>query len=359
MLSSNRKVKEKSPKQLSRIKLDGFKSIEFCELELGNLNVIIGCNGSGKSNFISFFKMIQQILDQKLQIYVTQHGGPDSLLHYGRRCTPSLSYEIEFGKNVYSAALNPTLDNRMMFIREKFMAATRFQESSGHTESRFLTFSNLASGIWAGFKAMLNWRVYHFHDTGESSLIKQQHGINANDFLRHDARNLAAFLYFLKEKHNDSYKKIVDTVKLVAPFFEDFCLRPNPGNENMIELEWKHTEEDMPFKAFMLSDGTLRFICLATVLLQPAAYQPETIVIDEPELGLHPTAINILASLMRSASKNRQLLIATQSTELLTHLEDARIFVAELKQRATVFRQLEGDELKKWLENYNEGSLAQ
>lgn len=299
--------------------------------------------------------MIQQILVQKLQIYVTQHGGPDSLLHHGRRNTSGLSFEIEFGKNIYAGVLNPTLDNRMMFSREKFTAANRFQEASGHTESHFPTFSNLGSGIWSSFKAMQDWRVYHFHDTGESSPIKQSHGINANDFLRPDACNLAAFLFFLQEKHNDSYRKVVETVKKVAPFFDDFYLRPNPNNESMIELEWRQVDNEMPFKAFMLSDGTLRFICLATVLLQPSEFQPETILIDEPELGLHPLAINILVSLMREASKTKQLLIATQSTDLVNHLAEANIFIAELKNKATVFRKPAIDELKTWLAGYSAG----
>lgn len=346
-----------NPKQLSRIVIRGFKSIRDCDLELGDLNVIIGANGAGKSNFISFFRMIQQMLEQKLQVFVAHQGGPDSLLHFGRRTTAELAFELCFGENIYSGIFCPTQDNKLAFVQEKFALPDRFQDASGHLESHFSVFSKIGSGLWSGFSAMKTWRVYHFQDTGETSLIKQMHGLNVNDYLRPDARNLAAFLYLLKEKYNDSYLRIVKTIRLVAPFFEDFALRPHPSNENMIELEWKQKGEDVPFKAFMLSDGTLRFIALTTVLLQPEHLQPETIIIDEPELGLHPFAISIFAGMVRSVSQNRQIILATQSPDLVNEFSPENIVVADRQGNSTSFKRLDATKLEGWLEEYSLGEL--
>ncbi len=346
-----------NPKQLSRIVIRGFKSMRECDLELGDLNVIIGANGAGKSNFISFFRMISKILEQKLQTFTAYLGGPDSILFFGRKMTPELSFEIYFGSNIYSSILQATQDNRLTFVQEKLAIPGRWQDAAGDTESQFNALVKAGSGLFSDFVSMKNWRIYHFQDTSETSPVKQLHGVNINDYLRPDGCNLAAFLYFLKEKHHEHYERIVKTIRLVAPFFEDFALRPNPTNENMIELEWRHRGEDIPFKAFMLSDGTLRFICLATVLLQPEHLQPETIIIDEPELGLHPMAIGIFAGMARSVSKSRQIIIATQSPELVSEFSPENIVVANRQDNATSLKRLDARKLSDWLEEYSLGEL--
>lgn len=346
-----------NPKQLSRIFIRGFKSIRECDVELGDLNVIIGANGAGKSNFISFFRMIQQMLEQKLQLFVTQQGGPDSILHFGRKTTRETSFKLSFGDKNYSAILYPTQDNRLTFEQEKLALSDQWQDASGHAESSFNVMAQVGDGAYSDFLVMKNWRVYHFHDTGETALVKQMHGLNVNDYLRSDGRNLAAFLYLLREKYNDCYQRIVNTIRLVAPFFEDFALRPNPANENLIELEWLHNGEDAPFKAFVLSDGTLRFICLTTVLLQPEHLQPETIIIDEPELGLHPLATGIFAGMVRSVSKSRQIILSTQSPDLLSEFAPENIIVADRQGNSTSLKRLDTTKLEEWLKDYSLGEL--
>ena len=141
-----------------------------------------------------------------------------------------------------------------------------------------------------------------------------------NDFLRHDASNLAAFLYFLRERHEGSYGLIQRTVRRVTPFFDDFQLKPLKLKPDDIRIEWRHTRSDQYFDASSLSDGTLRFIALATLFLQPREYRPSVILVDEPELGLHPYAIEMLASLIRQASVDTQVIVSTQSSLLLDTL---------------------------------------
>jgi predicted ATPase len=347
--------------QLSRIVLRGFKSIRECDLKLKELNVLIGPNGAGKSNFIGFFRLIQQLLEGNLQVYVGKQGGPDALLHFGRKKTDSLDAELYFGNNGYKFSLEPTQDNRMMFANEKFWWNIKgdWNISSGHFETRVESQKGKTGLYDFTVPPMKTWRVYHFHDTSENAWIKQLHGINDNLYLRPDARNLAAFLYLLKNQHHSHYARIVKTIRLAAPFFGDFSLRPNPENTDKIELEWFEKGEDIPFKAHLLSDGTLRFICLVTVLMQPEEFQPETILIDEPELGLHPFAINLLASLLRSTSKQRQVIVSTQSADLLNEFSAEDVIVADRTEGYTSLHHLDPEDLQSWLEEYTLGELWQ
>lgn len=346
-------------KQLTKIVLNGFRSIQSCELELKELNVLIGCNGAGKSNFIGFFKMIQQMLAQNLQAYVGAQGGPDAILHFGRKHTSELTAELFFGENGYKCTLTPTQDNRMMFSKESFYwtQSGPYPLGSGHFETK----AHEGTGTYIDSyvrPALRDWRVYHFHDTSNSALVKQKHGLNENAVLLPDARNLAAFLYLLEKKHEENYTRIVKTIQLAAPFFDDFVLRPDPHNESVIQLEWKEKGQDSTFTAAALSDGTLRFICLATLLLQPEEKQPATILIDEPELGLHPFAIRVLAAVIKAVSGKKQVIISTQSVELLNEFSPEDIIVADRQGHQSVFRRLGKDELTDWLDQeYSLGEL--
>lgn len=347
------------PDQLSRLVLNGYKSIAECDIVLGRLNVLIGANGAGKSNFIGFFRLIRKILDGQLQAAVGDGGGPDAMLHFGRKTTKELKAELYFGNNGYRCRLRPTQDNRMMFAWEALWWNMHgdWRPQSGHFETyvedqkkRTLIYRHVVP-------AMRSWRVYHFHDTSGSALVKQVHGINDNEYLREDARNLAAFLYRLKQHHEAHYRRIVKSIQLVAPFFGDFHLRPTVGNQEKIQLEWTEAGQDVPFTASALSDGTLRFICLATVLHQPEDFMPASILIDEPELGLHPYAIAVLGSMMKSAAQQHQLIVSTQSVELVNEFEPEDLIVADKEGGASVFRRPDTPALAEWLADFSLGEL--
>jgi predicted ATPase len=325
------------------------------------INVLIGSNGSGKTNFISLFKMLQNMVDGNLQSYVTKHGGPNAFLFFGSKTTERLTVKFFFGENGYQFTLVPTADDRLMFEGEWFYwsGCGNKRVGGGYFESKWKEGSRYRIDTYV--KPILEnqkWRVYHFHDTSDSAMVKQIHGINDNIEFATDARNLAAFLYRLKQTEENSYKQIVRTIRLVAPFFDDFILRPNPLKPDSIRLEWKDINSDIPFLASQLSDGTLRFICLTTLLLQPSYLMPETILIDEPELGLHPYAISILASLIKKASVNNQIIVSTQSVELLNEFTAEDIIVVDHNENHSNFRRLGSEELKSWLEeDYTLGDL--
>ena len=204
---------------------------------------------------------------------------------------------------------------------------------------------------------LLGWRIYHLDDTSFSSPMRKTAKVDDNRFLRRDGANLPAFLYLLRQRHRDSYNLIARTVQLAAPFFDDFRLDPTELNPEYIKLEWRHKKSDQTFGASSLSDGTLRFIALATLFLQPEQYRPSLILVDEPELGLHPYALGVLASLIRQAAVTTQVIVSTQSSVLLDHFQPEDVLVADRLDGGTRLTRLESEPLKKWLEDYSLGQL--
>lgn len=348
--------------QLSRIKIAGFRSIRNCDLQLHRINLLIGSNGSGKSNFISVFHLLQQILDENLALYAGQ-SGIETLFFKGRKITEELAIEVFFGLNSYGFSLVPTDDNSLMFKREFFGYHAEYDNESnvsrGHRESLWKTgTSNRLSRYVKPILEKQSWRVYHFHDTGRSARVKCEHNISNNKTLQFDAANLAAFLLRLRTHFYQDYRQIVETVQMIAPYFSDFELEPNEGNPEQIILRWKQKGCDSIFNASQLSDGTLRFICLATLLLQPEKLQPATIIIDEPELGLHPYAVTIFSELVKQTSVKKQIILSTQSVELLNEFSPQDIIVVDRIDESSSFRRLEPESLKDWLENdYSLGEL--
>lgn len=349
--------------QIKKIIIKGFKSIKECKLELGDINLFIGSNGAGKSNFISIFKLLQNIIEKTLQRYIGISGGANTILYNGRKITDNIYVEFFFGENSYSFNLIPTNENTLIFDSEHFNYNGDWKCKSyineGNLESKWnIGASNKIDYYIKPILQNQKWRIFHFHDTSASARIKQTHKITNNVELLYDAGNLAAFLYRLKNEYPINYMQIVETIKMVAPYFKDFCLSSSFDNDNII-LRWQQNESDDTFNANQFSDGTLRFICLATLFLQPDKLQPETIIVDEPELGLHPYAITLLAEVIKKASVKKQIIISTQSVEFLNEFSADQIFVVNRNEKqGTIFKNYTEEELKDWLsDDYSMGDL--
>lgn len=355
--------------ELANITIKGFRSIASIEeLALGAINVLIGPNGSGKSNFVSVFSFLQAIREGRLQDYVAKAGGASRLLRFGAQVTPQMTIELWFGnpdgtQNGYAIRLEATDVNELLPDDAGY-----FWDKKRHPERPYhvpLPRQGMEAGISIPNNGTPNyvrrhfdrWRLYHFHDTGATSTMKQTADLNDNRFLRPDGSNLPAFLYYLRERHNGAYEMIRGAVRQVAPFFNDFQLEPLRLDESKIRLEWRHEGSDNYFDVSAFSDGTLRFIAMAALLLQPEELRPTVILIDEPELGMHPYAITLLASLIKQASATSQIIVSTQSSLLLDHFEPEDVLVADRVNGATELTRLDSAKLKEWLADYSLGQL--
>ncbi len=348
---------------LDQITIKGYKSIKDATVELRSLNVLIGANGAGKSNFISFFRFLSVLMRGKLQDAVARQGGSGNMLFYGSKVTDKIYVSLIFSANEYQFYLSPSDDGSLFFSGERVgfnygNSDSLYWESFGigHKESLLAFKATNGSLVSTYVISHVNtWRLYHFHDTSSTAAVKQPGALNDNAALRADAGNLAAFLYLLQERDRGHYDQVVSFVRRVVPRFDDFTLRPDPLNPEFIQLEWREVESDFPFRAQHLSDGSLRFICLATLLMQPLP--PPTIIIDEPELGLHPVAIELLAEMLRLASERTQVIIATQSPALVNAFTPEDIITVDRVEGATEFQRHTTESLAAWLEDYTLGEL--
>lgn len=358
-------MSKKNP--ISQLSITGFKSIrDLQDFELGSLNVLLGANGVGKSSFVSYFRMLGEMVEGRLQKWTRQQGTADRIVSLGIKETQQITSFIRFGLNGYKFVLDTTLDGSFVFSEERlffngpYYGHKWINLGSGHQEAKlkekFLTQQSGSEADYC-YSSISSWKVFHFHDTSDTAGVKRWGNLQDNDYLRPDASNLAAYLFHLQENNPEVYEQIRKTVQLVIPFFDNFVLKPRQlkGDEEQIRLLWRQIDSDYTFWPSQLSDGSIRFICLATALLQPDP--PSTIIIDEPELGLHPYAITLLASLLRSASTRMQVIVSTQSVPLLNEFTVGDIIIVEREQGNTIFKRLDEEALNTWLEDYTLGEL--
>jgi len=357
---------------IDHIEIINFKSIKHLELSLNDINIFIGANGVGKSNFLSFFQLLKSLKENQLNTYVAKQGYMDNLIYFGDKEEEGIIGKVAF-RDKMKTIINQyyyrlLADNQgKAFIGYEYSGVKEKTLNIKHAisvstnaipgiESYILTRSQatIDTDLQLFFDS---FKVYHFHDTSSDSPLKKTARIHDNKFLRENGENLPAFLYFLQEKHPKTLWFIERVIASIAPFFEAFNLEPDRINEEYIQLEWKEKGFEHYQNVSNLSDGTLRFIAITTLLLQPNP--PKTIIIDEPELGLHPSAINKLAGLIRKASAKSQIILATQSINLVNNFEPENIITVDRDRQAyySIFKRLDTNELSIWLEDYSLGDL--
>ena len=352
---------------IERIILQNYKSIQNADIRLGPLNVLIGSNGVGKSNLISFFEIVSALLNKRLGSYVLERGGFERFLYQGVKHSSFVSSLIDFSNtNAFYFQLKPAVGNKAFIEKSGDYFNTKGENTKSYSklwnrvdwdnaveESSILDSPKWRAGYLRTF--LKSFIVYHFHDTSLTSPMRRECNIGDNEALRHDASNLAACLFRLKQNDPQTLMLIEGVVRSVAPYFKGFKLRENPNQKGMITLEWEESGSDLYLDANSFSDGTLRFIALATLLLQPNL--PETIIIDEPELGLHPTAINKVAALVKRVAADKQVILATQSVNMVNCFTPEDIIVVDRKNQQTVFSRLDEDALSIWLDEYSIGDI--
>ena len=344
---------------VTHVKVEGFKSLASVDVALGPLNVLIGANGSGKSNFLAFFDFLLAVNRGGLAFEVAKGGGVNGFLHFGRQRTSSLSWDVEFGgdNSRYTATLAPASGETFVFEREvaSLRGAGRAQ-GVGHTESKLRAPATAGQHVTDAIARELDRiAVYHFHDTGVNSPFHQPSSAELRHArLRKHGDNLSGFLYQLRRLSPKRYRVLTRAITSIAPYFADFDWE-TLGN-GKVSLVWRSRYGDEVFRFPDFSDGTQRFIALCCVFLQDDL--PGTIVIDEPELGLHPTAVAKLVGLMRSAvGRDAQVIAATQSTGLIDYFTPEEVVTTDQVKGATTFGRLDGDALASWLDQYSLGDL--
>jgi predicted ATPase len=367
---------------IKKLTVHGFKSIDRQTIALGALNVLIGANGSGKSNLLGALSFFKTSALGSSDVLVKQLGGADRLLYHGKKTTKTCFFACESSDFSYEQTLIPVTGDRLDVAKEGLAILgsdvewseggadidnleRQLRDEEAHHLKEAVTRGELSqeeaadqlSEFPSAKRQIEGWRRYHLHDTSATAAVKSTCNLDDNRYLREDASNLAAYLYWLKLKHATEYRRIVSIIQLATPYFDDFVLEPLRRNEKTIRLEWKQINSDAYFDADSLSDGTLRFVCLATLLNQPRQSMPTLIVIDEPELGLHPLAIRLLAEMLDAASEHTQILVATQSVTLLDNFSIDQIIVADHNGRGSLFRRLKADDYQMWLENFSVGEL--
>lgn len=352
---------------ISSIHIEGFKSIREMTLALRPINILIGANGAGKSNFISFFKLLNNLYEKRLENYSLRKGA-ENLLYFGSKTTSHIYFKIVFSNtNAYECQLSPSVEGTLFIDYENVSfnseKGSLFQykdtwfptKISANRKESFLKYNQQSMAKYVS-AYMESFKSYHFHDTSENAPLRKPSLLSDNFSLREDGGNLPSFLYYLQEKHPSYFSQIESVIRMVAPYFERFNLHPDRFNDSIVKLEWfAEQHPDIPFNSTHLSDGTLRFMALATLLMQPSL--PEVIIIDEPELGLHPFAINVLAGLIRKASARSQVIISTQSVPLVSNFEVADIITVDRKDNQSVFNNLDTTELSHWIEDFSLGEL--
>lgn len=353
------------PTRLTHVRVAGFRSLRDVSLDLTPVTLLIGPNGAGKSNLLWALEMTRFLAFDALQLFVGERGGASYLMHYGPQQTAAIDLEIEFasdgGENAYCARLGYGANESLIFqweragVRRDAQQPWRWSDlGAGHQESR-LPDAASANDITAKTVLWLLRQInfYHFHDTSRRSPLRTRDFADAgSDYLRSDGSNLASFLDGLRsssaEEEQASWRRILFHVTSIAPFIKDLApLRDRHG----IALQWVD-EKGAVFGPAHLSDGTLRAIALFAALEQPRSTLPIISCFDEPELGLHPAAIELLASAVRSVASDRQVLISTQSPALLDLFDPGEVVVAERHEGATTLARLVEADLASWLKDY-------
>lgn len=355
---------------LQDLSIAGFKSVrELRNLEFRDLNVLIGANGAGKSNLISFFRLLNFAMTGALSTYVGKAGGASSLLYFGAQRTPQMSATLRFrtdqGVNSYLVRLAHAAGDNLLFTEERveWQPSGSAQPQSillgmGHQESALNDKSRQNDPTVRFVRKLLSaTRVHQFHDTSPTAHLRNKCEIDRNRYLMEDGGNLAAMLFYLRERQRDAYDMVLDTVRQVAPFLDDLVLEPDRLNPQVIGLRWREKGATQELVAHQLSDGSLRFMALATLLSLPAGELPGILIVDEPELGLHPAAVQVLAGLLRAAAARTQVIVSTQSVTLVNQMEVDDVIVVGREDEQSVFHRLDVAGLQDWLSDYALGEL--
>ena len=361
---------------IESIRVRGFRSLADVELSgLGPATVLIGPNGSGKSNILRFLDMLHYMMrHRRLAQFVERQGGASDQLFSGSDATDQVEAEItlhaENERYDYRFTLEYAHPGHLYFEEEAFRrrsneyhAETNWQDlGSEHREANLVLaaqsddFPHLDKAAAAAIARVLRrCVVFQFHNTDDRSPIRRNADMSNHTRLNIRGSNLAAVLYRMEQQDRSRYERICRYIGRILPGFDHFDITEKGDGE--VALAWQSDWSDYSFGAHLTSDGSLRAFALVTLLNQPTETLPDVVLLDEPELGLHPSAVTLVGGMIRSLSARRQVIVATQSPLLVDSFGLDQTRVLELQHGRTIVRKCDPAEYEQWLEDYSTGEL--
>lgn len=356
--------------RIHSLHIKGFRSLADVRIaKLPNPAVLLGANGSGKSNLLRFFEMVTSMLQQPgLGHFVQFHGGADDQLFQGTVATSRIDASVgllaEAAQHEYRFSLEYAHPDRLLFADEALgfgqaenMVWHRF--GGGHDEAKLpyaKTETDGACEIAARrFKGFFEHCVVHqFHDTSATSRLKVRWDAEESFRLLPHGGNLPSVLLYLSRHDKERFDAICYYVSRILPGFRRFEIEEAHGKTL---LRWQASGSSKTIGPHLTSDGSLRFFALVTLLNLPAEVLPEIVLLDEPELGLHASAITLIAEMVKSVALKRQVVVATQSPIFVDFFRPHELVVLELDAGQTLVRRPEELDLGPWLEEYTTGEI--
>lgn len=347
---------EKSPLQLSSIYAENFRNLVFHQpLKLNNLNILVGSNGSGKSNFLNLVFFYHEAL--------MSNGGEfdkftRAIAHYGgasmvNKRSPEEKVKMSFGwtdnevlndELVYELVLSfnkqtPQIVHEKLF-NQKNKTSTKLKDSNYPSEiggfrvpSKHDNIPDIVSlsstpkdliqdDIYFSLKrfaeSIIRWQKYNASGMSMREVSRSEPKLGLTDkYLSSDGKNLPLVIHNLFAESLDFDDELNEAMKDILP--QTRRIKPNSVRHN-ITLEWHYKDFKDPFFLDEMSDGTVRMLCWATILLSPDP--PKLIILDEPELGLHPAWMKPLGRWIKRAAQKTQVILSTHSPDLLDEFTD-------------------------------------
>lgn len=344
---------------IKKLKLQNFLSYQKEEIELQSLNVLIGTNGSGKSNLIEAFRLLKAI-PTDLMLPIRQGGGVNEFLWKGKNSvvpTATLGVVLNNTEQDFYYELNFSSANQKLEILKEVIGNTEVNKE----ERLSLEQSVVAKGLLNS--NLINQELFYlknqFSDIGfyrdwhlgqGSTLRKPQHTDLPEHPLEEDGSNLGVVLNNLQYQLHS--QNILQQFKKFYPTAQELSIKIYGGT---VQIFIRENDFSQPIPAPRLSDGTLHYLFLMALLLDP---NPAPLLcIEEPELGLHPDVLPTIAEILIEASQRTQLIVTTHSDILISALPPESVLVCERDNNGSNLSRLNPEQLKEWLENYTIGDL--
>ena len=369
--------------KIERIKIGGFRRLREVNLEVRPFMVVIGANGVGKTSFLDAFSVLSSSASGNLNNALSLFGGIENILTRGKSVELSFSVDMDIPQYQplnYELRLSPSstaysIQREILSQRhERHVLPFLHIDSSGSDIRYYEMGGKVPSGL-----VRPNWEhnpletslaqvpkmfrepeelrrilatatQYHALDVGPRAAVKMPQPMKPATLPGPNGEDLVPYLYYLRESDRNRFDSIVDSLRSAFPGFEELAFPPVAAG--VLAMIWKDKNFRKPMYTNELSEGTLRFLWIISLLASPSL---STItMIDEPEISLHPELLSLLADLMREAAKRTQLIVATHSDRFIRFLKPEEVVVMDVNEDGcSTVAWADSLDLDEWLADYS------